>query len=288
MSDRYGNSLTFGYFSNEALATVNDSLGRTVDYEYGADTRLSKVTDWLGRTVELEYFPNGDLKTVTLESGTESKTVSFTYAGSTHNVATLVDSKGQTYVSNLYDANGRVTSQTYGNGTITYAYELSGNRVASNAVTNAEGVVTKYSYDPNGNVTERRVYDRTGGGSTVYRYEYYPDARLAKSVMPNGNGTTYLYDARGNVVEKRDKSDADAPDSPQDLVTATEYDGTFDVPVRSVSAAGIETVATLDGSGNVLARTVSGILNPDGTTYSSTASYEYDAAGRVVKSTDPA
>lgn len=190
-------------------------------------------------------------------------------------------------MTNAYDANGRVTSQTYGNGTINYSYELSGSRVASNTVTNAEGVVTKYSYDSNGNVTERRVYDRAGGGSTVYRYEYYPDARLAKSVMPNGNGTTYLYDSRGNVLEKRDKTNADAPDSPDDLVTYAEYDPTYGIPVRSVSPDGVETVAALDGSGGVLSRTTTGILNPDGTKYSSTVSYEYDSLGMLAKTSDP-
>lgn len=67
-SDKYGNSLAFAYYSNDALATVTDPLGRTVAYDYGADTRLSKVTDWLGRTVEFSYFPGGDLKSATLKS----------------------------------------------------------------------------------------------------------------------------------------------------------------------------------------------------------------------------
>lgn len=135
--------------------------------------------------------------------------------------------------------------------------------MTKNTVTNAESVITDYTYDSNGNVTERRVYDKAGGGSTVYRYEYAADARLVKSVMPNGNGTAYLYDSHGNVVEKRDKADANAPDSPDDLVTYAEYDGIYGIPVLVEHPNGMIETTVVDSSGSVLSKTSSGLLNPD-------------------------
>ena len=202
IADRSGNSSTFSYNSNKQLTAVTDGLGRGIAYAYGTDSRLQSVTEPGGRSATLAYYGSSetggtlhDLKSVTIASGSGSKTVSFTYTGS-HNIATLTDAKGQVYVSNAYNADNRVTSQAYGSGTVSYAYTLSGSRVATNTVTNANGVQTKYTYDSNGNTTKREIYDSAGGGKTEYNYGYDSNARLVKTVLPRGNGTTYAYDSR--------------------------------------------------------------------------------------------
>lgn len=190
IADRYGNSISFAYDADKKLTAVTDTLGRNFTYTYNADTRLQKVTDFSGRTVELAYYASGDangsandLKTVTIKSGTGTKTVSFAYTGS-HNIRTLTDAKGQIYVTNTYDGNGRVTNQLNGSGSISYVYVLSGSSVYTNTVTNANGIVTKYTYDQNGNNTRREIFDSTGSLSTVYLNEYDSNARLAKTIFP--------------------------------------------------------------------------------------------------------
>lgn len=301
MTDRYGNALVFAYNADKQLTTVTDTLGRDVTYTYNSDTRLQKVTESGGRSVKLSYFASGDtgggandLKSVTIKSGTDSKTISYTYDAN-HNIATLTDSKGQVYVNNTFDANGRVTSQKYGTGTVNYVYTLTGSTapgasaqsVYQNDVTNANGVHTQYTYDSNENTVKREIFDSVGTGSTVYSYAYDTNARLQKSTLPKGNGTSYQYDARGNITMERQKTSAKAADNnTTDLVTTYQYDGVFDVPVKVTLPNGLVKTFTLDGSGNVLSQTASGILNPDGTSYATTLGYSYDSIGQLIQKTD--
>lgn len=200
--DRYGNANVFSYDSDDRLTGVTDSEGRTATFAYNADSRLQSVTAPGERSITFEYYDYGDmggdafdLKTVTVKIGNESKTASFTY-DSRHNIRTLVDSKGQTYVTNEFDQDGRVTKQTFGSGVTNYSYGLVDGRVGTNTVTNANGVKTKYSYDANGNVLSREIFGTGGSASATYSYAYDDQARLVKTRYPNGNGTTYLYDGR--------------------------------------------------------------------------------------------
>ena len=297
ITDRYGNSLSFTYNLDNELTTVTDTLGRNIAYTYNDSSRLQKVTDFNGRTVELAYFglsetggSVSDLKSVTITSGTGtnalSKTTSFTY-DSSHNIITLTDAKGQVYVQTTYDTNNRATSQIYGSGTVNYSYTLSGSSVYTNDVTNANGVHTRYTYDSNGNTVEREIFDSTGTGETVYNYQFDSNARLAKTILPKGNGTTYKYDTRGNIIEQREKANANAVDGTGDLVTTYQYDGVYDVPVKVVLPNGLEKDFTLDSSGNILSETATGILNADNTTYTTTTNYTYDTNGQLTRKTDP-
>lgn len=291
-ADRYGNALTFAYNGDKQLTTVTDTLGRIITYTYNATARLASVTDFNGRAVGLTYFASGDsgglandLKTVTITSGASTKTISFGY-GSMHDIKTLVDSKGQTYVTNVYDANNRVTSQTYGSGTANYAYALAGSAVATNMVTNANGVQTRYTFDANGNTTKREIFDKTGTGLTLYNYVFDANARLVKSILPRGNGATYKYDARGNISEKREKTDANAADNASDLVTKYVYDGVYDVPTSVTLPNGLQKNFVLGNSGSIITESATGILNPDSTTYGTTIASEYNSQGFLTKKTD--
>ena len=225
-----------------------------------------------------------DLKSVTVTAGTESKTISFSY-DSRHNVRTLVDSKGQAYVSNEYDGNGRVAKQVFGSGVTSYVYGLVDGRVGTNTVTNANGVRTRYAYDANGNVLSRDILGTDGTPSASYLYEYDANARLAKTRYPGGNGVAYRYDERGNAVETREKAGTDAEDGSGDLVTRTEYDGKYDAPVRVAYPNGSERTTALDLSGNAVSVTLSGSAE-GGESLAATTSYEYSASGQVVSETD--
>lgn len=155
MADRYGNDLSFSYNANSQLTSVVDTLERSISYAYNTETRLQSVTDWNGESVTLAYYGasetggmSGDLKSVTISANGASKSASFTY-GSVHDILTLKDSKGQTYVVNTYDGNGRVTNQLYGSGSTSYSYVLMDGRVSTNTVTNANAVQTRYTFDAN-------------------------------------------------------------------------------------------------------------------------------------------
>ena len=291
--DVNGNTLSFNYNTDKQLTSVVDTLGRTITYAYNADTRLQTVTDFNGRTVTLAYYTSGDsggsandIKSVTVTSGSESKVVNFTYSTG-HNIHTLKDAKGQTYVTNIYNSDNRVTSQVYGSGTVQYNYTTTSGRVATNTVTNANGVQTKYTYDSNGNTTKREIYDTTGGGKTEYNYEYDTNARLIKTIYPRGNGITYTYDTRGNITEEREKTDANATASQSDRVTSYTYDTVYDIPLSITSPNGLVKNTTLDGSGNIIGESRVGAAHLNATPYTITSAFSYNSHGLPILKTDP-
>jgi RHS repeat-associated protein len=147
IEDRNGNALVFAYDALGSLITVTDSLGRTLMVGYNADGFIATVTDFLGRTVRYAYYSNsdaegdaGDLKSVTspVVTGTTNgndypsgKTTVYTYSKGlpvpalNHNLLSITDSKGQTWLQNTYAATqdpadfnfDRVVSQAWGYST---------------------------------------------------------------------------------------------------------------------------------------------------------------------------
>lgn len=145
---------------------------------------------------------------------------------------------------------------------------------------------TKYTFDTNGNTTKREIYDQTGGGETVYNYIFDSNARLATTILPNGNGTSYTYDSKGNIAEERQKTVATAANSSSDLVTDYTYDSTYNIPLSVTFPNGLTKSFTLNSGGNILTESDAGILNADGSTYDTTASYTYDNSGELATKTD--
>lgn len=144
IEDRNGNTISFGYNGSGQLVTVTDDLGRTYTITYNPDGLIESVNDFTGRQVVYEYYANGDaggsagdLKSVRslVVTGTPNgndfplgKTTVYTYTTGfsdellNHNLLTITDPKGQTYLQYeyapttdrsdlLYD---RVVRQTWG------------------------------------------------------------------------------------------------------------------------------------------------------------------------------
>jgi YD repeat-containing protein len=89
-------------------------------------------------------------------------------------------------------------------------------------------------------------------GDSIYEYEYNEDNKLSKEILPLGNGYTYSYDDRLNLIEKRMKKDVHTDDSAEDLVTNYEYHPVFNIKTRVVNTNGLITDITLDENGNVI------------------------------------
>ena len=292
LSDRYGNQLAFSY-TNNLLSTVTDTLGRDIDYSYYSHNRLQEVTDFNGRKVEFTYYDGTtasgsiyDLASVTINNGTgATKDISFEY-DSNNNVTKLIDSKDQTYVENTYDADGRVLTQVFGDGTISYSYTLSGDDITKNTVTNKLGNVVEYSYSTSGQKTQAKYFNEVGIGSVIYNYEYDNDGYLTKETRPRGNGYSYSYDTNGNLLEKRFKADTSLADSASDIVTSYTYDNYNQILTTSHPNGVLET-NTMNGSGSVIAKQISGLSTHTGGTYSIDSSFTYLSEGLLDVLTDP-
>ncbi|MFZ3232589.1 MAG: Ig-like domain-containing protein [Patescibacteria group bacterium] len=303
--DKEGKSLSFAYSEDGKLAFATDALGRTFSYAYGSGSRLESVTGPDGNSVSFAYYSNsdqgggeGDLKSATMRNGGSERSVSFTYQKDatsetlSHNLLTLTDSNGNAYVTNAYDADDRVVSQKYGNGTLSYSYETVGgtgndrNRITKTTVTNKRGFKSEFSYDEKGNAVAKKLYGTDG--TLSHSYSYDSDGRVSSETKPLGNGTSYRYDEEGRLVEKRLKAKMDAADDDSsDVVAKYGYDTPFPTPTKITDPEGNVTAVVLDGKGNVIAISKLGVKRADGSAYDAVARFEYGTDGRLAKETDP-
>ena len=123
ITDRDDNTMTFEY-SQDRLTVIRDSLNRAVTISYTPEGQISSLTDWAARQTRYEYYQQevaggnpGDLKSVTTPAviGTPTgndfpngKTTTYTYTTGfaderlNHDLLTITDPKGQTYLQNIY------------------------------------------------------------------------------------------------------------------------------------------------------------------------------------------
>lgn len=296
--------LTFAYDTDNKLVSTTDSLGRVFAYSYDDGKRMKSITDFSGRSVTLSYFSDTDtggsaydLKSITINNGNTPKTISFTYQKDptsemlSHNILTLTDSSGKEYVKNTYDANDRVISQKYGDGTLTYSYETVGgtgsdsNHVTKTTATNKRGMKSEFTYDANGNTLTKKLFDGTSVLTTTYTYA--TNGKIVTETKPLGNGTSYFYDGQNRITEKRLKADmTKANDDTNDLVTKYEYSTSFNVPTKITDPNGNVITTTLDAKGNLTATKMLGVKKADGNTYDITNTFVYDSTGHLTTKTD--
>ena len=208
----YPDSRTLGYDWDGAgnLTTLTYADSTQALYDYDAENRISSVTDPNGGVTAFTYDPEGNLLSRLLPS--EELT---------------------TYV---YDALDRVTSQSEGHYTISYAYDPQGNRVEENRevsgrflfdrdkrpvvgafrydydalnrlveVSDPHFGVTGYTYDSLGNLLQ----ENGSGGSVQYTYNEYNQLLTREDSRKT---TDYAYDNRGNLVHTMETPDGGTPE----------------------------------------------------------------------------
>jgi RHS repeat-associated protein len=161
---------------NGQVLSARDNAGRQVSYQYYDPYRLWKVTDVAGGVTTYTYDP-----TVTSR------------------VVTITDARGILYLTNQYDANGRVSVQTLADsGTWQFAYTLDGSgKVTQTDATNPRGFVERAAFNADGWETSiTRALGQPEAQTTTY-------ARQAGTNFLNsmtdalGRQTTYAYTTAG-------------------------------------------------------------------------------------------
>ncbi len=284
IEDRNDNTISFTYSATREPYYGQSQFGQNPanTIAIGMDYRLEQITDTTGRIINLTYNDDGLLETIVdglrsftfnydsltndLLSVTKPATTQFP-AGVTktfvydpdHNVTHVTDAKGQTFVENIYDSQGRVEEQILGGHSILLDYSVPNQTTE----TDRNGNRTVYTFDPNGQVIEKEVLTRGfhPGEPVSYTitFTYNGDFLTASETFPKGNGVKYVYDelnsgrrARGNLLEARRKADmAIADNDTNDIVTRLTYDPNFNL---------IKTAA--DPKGNVTTTLYDYELNP--------------------------
>lgn len=161
------------------------------------------------------------------------------------------------------DAQGRITAAIDPNGKrLAYTYSTAGDLAS---VTDRDGNVTKFQYDPARAHYISRVIDPLG--RSAVRTAYDAQGRLVKTIDANGSTVTINYDPAHSL---------ETITNALGFATTYEYDAQGNV-VRKIDALGGITQNTFDASGNPLTTT-----DPLG----NTQAYTYDNAGNVLTATD--
>jgi RHS repeat-associated protein len=218
--------LLFTYTSGR-ITDVRDPLERTVHYGYNSAGRLATVTDPAGGTTHYTYDPTGRILTIT-------------------------DARGITYLTNEYDANGRVARQTPADGGVwTFQYLGPAGAPTGVTVTDPRGNATTQRFSPTGFTSE--TVDALGQVTQTER-----DARgqVVAITDPLGRVTSFTYDDVGNVLSITD---------PVGNVRRFEYEPVFNRLTKLISPA------------------------PDGPPGAPgpVTTFEYDTQGNLIAITDP-
>ena len=197
IQDRYGNQLQFTY-NGGLLEQLISPSGRTITFNYDSGNRVTSAVDNSGRTINYAYNSAGTLATVTYPDQT---TEQYTY-DSNNRMTTMQDRRGHVWVTNQYDANGRVIKQTYADNTFyQFAYTTNSNNVVTaTTVTDPNGNQEQVTFDPVSNYpsADTAAYGTSLAQTTTFNRE--PSGLVDSETDALGRTTAFTYDALGNVT----------------------------------------------------------------------------------------
>ncbi len=262
-SDRNANAVTVmrtGVLGN--ITAITEPAGRQLTVTNDANNRITAVTDPLGRTVTYTYGPGG-LATVTDPAG---GVTAYTYDAQGR-MTSITDPRGITYLTNTYDANGRVARQTQADGGVwQFAYTVTAGTVTQTVVTDPRGNPTTSRFNGQGYLLSQT--DALGQTTTFTRD---PATNLLLATTdPLGRKTQFAYDPAGNVTSITD---------PAGSVRTLTYEPTFNSVTSVTDPLGNITRFGYDpGNGNLLT-----VTDPLG----NTTQIAYNGLGQPMSTTDP-
>ncbi len=257
--DAVGTIATYAYDTAGHLTSVTYADASIVNYNYDGNGLILSATDAQGKVLESHTYDNVRRGlTSTRANGVDQIIV--TYPILYPQVATIQDSNSNSTSYGVQRVGTRSLVSSIagsgcdscgGRGNYSFTYDSQGNRLIS---TDTLGYLSKFAYDANGNVTQKKIQsDSSGVNFQTWNYTYDSFAEVLTATDPLGNATTNTYDTKGNL-----------------LTTTT--------PSPSSGVAGSKTTFTYDTKGNLLT-----ITDPK----LNKTTIGYTTAGLVSSITDP-
>jgi YD repeat-containing protein len=197
--DRYGNQITLTRTNGQGgnITQITSPNGKWIKLSYDTSNRITRAEDNTGRAVVYTYDTSGRLAQVT---GPANNITKYTYNAS-HQLTTITDARDIEYLTNEYDANGRIKKQTQADqSTYQFAYTLANGKVTEAQATDPRGHVRKVSFDSGGYVTSDTAAFGTPQAQTV-TLERQAGTNFVTAIIDQlDRRTTFDYDANGNVT----------------------------------------------------------------------------------------
>ena len=296
IQDLNANRITLSYNADGTLASVVDTVGRQFIFSYSGGL-LIDIADPINRHLQFQYT-SGRLSQF---RDAKNNTDNYSYDGNGR-LFEVFDARTIRRLSNSYDSQGRLVSQTNGRGfqwlfsyddvsrvtrvtdpnqkQIVYNHD-SGNKLVS--FTNRQNGQTAITYESNN--LRQTVTDLNG---RQFFYSYIGNGNVDSSKDPLNNTREFTYDTRNNPTSAKDElknSTFMNYDSRGNLVTLTDalsrassitYNS-FGQPTAITDPNQHTTNLTYDAQGNL--RTIQDPM-------SFTTIFDYDAVGRRIRVTN--
>lgn len=262
--DRYGNETRLTWSETNIfgagvgnLLRITSPNGRWIAFTYDTNSpvnRITDATDNIGRNVHYTYDANGHLSTVT---DPESHVTTYTWDAN-HRMTSIKDGRNIVYLTNHYDANGRVDKQTLADPTALYSFAYTadgGGNITRAEVTNPRGYTKQLNYSPThylasqvealGQPEERlTTINRLVGSNLV--------TAVVDALVVDGSlrKTEYTYDDFGHVQSIKRLANTSNP-----VITSFTYEPTF-FQLATVTDPMLHTwTIQYDGQGKLLGST---------------------------------
>ncbi len=280
---------SFSYDDGGRLFSKTDAVGRTTRYTYlGDDSPAEEIA------YQVKLNASDTRVNVVLKSST------YDAAG---NLVRQITGGGKTRVDYVYDAAGRLTSSTLdptGLGRkASYVYDANTNvtQTSKTATGSTRTELESYGYDAGNRPIEKTVENGATDLKTSWKFD---DRGLPTEITdPRGNasGATRLdfttlvtYDALGRSIKVQGppvKMERNGSAAVTERPTVQSGYNTAGEQTHQTAPEGRTSVVSYDKAGQVTAVTGAPYTPPGGTALTPGTSYGYDAAGRVISTTDP-
>jgi RHS repeat-associated protein len=198
--DRYGNTIrvTWSNGVTGLVTRVTSPHLRWIEFTYDDGNRISQAKDNIGRTVSYTYDASNRLWKVT---DAANGVTEYTY-DSSHRMKTIKDARGIVFLTNDYDANGRVIKQTQADGTtFEFAWTLDGAGLVTQVdVTNPRTFVTRYLVNPEKYITSITEALGTSLARTTSLVRQAGSNFISNATDPLTRQTLLSYDPSGNLA----------------------------------------------------------------------------------------
>ncbi|MFI4912538.1 MAG: RHS repeat-associated core domain-containing protein [Sedimentisphaeraceae bacterium JB056] len=216
IEDLNGNQTTFQY-SNGNLERVTNDAGNYITFYYDSLNMIDYIVDSFGRTFDYNRDVYFNLAEV-LKPVNKDKRSAYTYAAD-NLLLTAIDGDNKVWQENIYDSEGRIVAQRYGDGYFNNIYHLNEDgQVSYVEINDRNGNQQQVHLTSTGLIRKELKMVDSQWAETLYYYDFdvngtdeaESDCLIQKIIRPEGDIYEYEYDQWGNttaIIHKMDEAD---------------------------------------------------------------------------------